>query len=64
MWFFIKTLLFLIVLASNFYWRWSGNWYLAVVIAAIVAVAGDRLVYWALAARAEAILRKDWLGRR
>ena len=64
MWFLIKTLLFLIVVASNFYWRRSGNWYLAVVIAVIVAVIVERLVYGALSARAEAILRRDWLGRR
>jgi hypothetical protein len=64
MWFLIKTLLFLIVVASNLYWRWSGNWYLAVIIAVIVAVIVERLIYWVLSARAEAILRKDWLGRR
>jgi cell division protein FtsW (lipid II flippase) len=64
MWFLIETLLFLIVVASNLYWRWSGNWYLAVIIAVIVAVIVARLIYWALSARAELILRKDWLGRR
>jgi hypothetical protein len=64
MWFLIKTLLFLIIMASNLYWRWSDNWYLAVIIAAIVAVIVERLIYRALSARAEAILRKDWLRRR
>jgi hypothetical protein len=58
----LELLVFLGILASNIYWDWAANWFIAVLVAAAFGWLAKRIVYAAVVAHAHRAFRRDFLG--
>jgi hypothetical protein len=59
--FLLALVIFISILASNIYWAWTANWFIAVLVGAALAWLAERIIYAAVVARAHNAFRRDFL---